>query len=147
MPEVFWSVEKTEEVEQAPLWCDQPGIVSFSESCTDTNLLWVRQELQQVFQQLGSIDLPVSSPYVFHNGAIRPGRQFIPLRLDDKWHRCLFIMLAKLVLSQSNKTQIKALFLSRCAVSSFLTATIGDVITFVQRWYGKEIISVFFLFH
>lgn len=138
MLEVSWSVERTEEVEQAPLWCDQPFIVRLGESGTDTNLLWVRQQLQQVFEQLCSIDLPVSSPYVFHNRAIRPGRQFIPLRLDDKWHRCLFIMLAKLALSQPNKTQMKPLFLSRCAASSLLMAASEEIMTFVHHWYSKK---------
>ncbi len=50
-------------------------IISFGESRINTHLLCVRQELQQVFEQLCSINLSFSLSYVFNNGAVGPGRK------------------------------------------------------------------------
>lgn len=53
-------------------------------TCTNTDLLCVRQELQQVFEQLRSIDLASSLSYVFHNGVIRPARQLTSVKFNGK---------------------------------------------------------------
>lgn len=62
-----------------------PFIMNSSEglqTLTNTNLLCVRQELQEVFEQLCSINLSFSSPYVFHNRAVGSGRQCVSIRFD-----------------------------------------------------------------
>lgn len=44
---------------------------------TDTDLLCIRKELQQVFEQLRPINLSFSPSYVFNNGAVGPASQTI----------------------------------------------------------------------